>query len=86
MKLLCAPIESASRIFILVPDPNFKGTHKHFEKKVNYINHFFVLIPLLIIQGYFLLKPPPVRLSFKFGYFFKRFGITKSFKSLLHLY
>ena len=30
-EITIAPIDKASIIFILVPDPNFKGTHKHLE-------------------------------------------------------
>ena len=30
-EITIAPIDKASIIFILVPDPNFKGIHKHLE-------------------------------------------------------
>ena len=33
-EITIVPKLSASIILILVPDPNFKGTHKHFEKKI----------------------------------------------------
>ena len=52
-----------------MPDPNFKGTHKHLEKKIRLFNKSFEIIPLLIIHGNFLLKPPPVKTSLRFGIF-----------------
>ena len=37
VEITTAPKHNASIIFILVPDPNFRGTHKHFEKKLDYL-------------------------------------------------
>ena len=39
------PKHKASIILILVPDPNFNGTHNPFEKKVNYITLSLIQFP-----------------------------------------
>ena len=62
-------MDKASIIFILVPEPNFNGTHMHFEKKIRLYKSFFGTIPLLISHGNFLLKPPPVNTNFRLGNF-----------------